>query len=117
ALGVRIAMDDFGIGQSSLSALSRLRLHEIKVDRSFISQVDTEQGAAMIGFILGLGTALGLGVVAEGVETRDTWEWLRGKGCPAIQGYYLHRPVPADEFGAWLRSNRLPHPVEHAVGS
>ncbi len=91
ALGVRIAMDDFGIGQSSLGALSRLRLHEIKIDRSFISQVDTEQGAAMIGFMLGLGSALGLGVVAEGVETRDTWEWLQGMRCPAIQGY-LHRP-------------------------
>jgi diguanylate cyclase len=117
ALGVRIAMDDFGIGQSSLGALSRLRLHEIKIDRSFISRVDTEQGAAMIGFMLGLGAALGLGVVAEGVETRDTWEWLHAMGCPAIQGYYLHRPTPADEFSAWLRSDGLPRPVEQTIGT
>jgi diguanylate cyclase (GGDEF)-like protein len=116
ALGVRIAMDDFGIGQSSLGALGRLRLHEIKIDRSFISQADTEQGAALIAFILGLGGALGLGVVVEGVETRDTWEWLHDLGCPAIQGYYLHRPVPADEFSAWLRSDTLPHPIEQATG-
>ena len=71
----------------------------------------------MIGFILGLGAALGLGVVAEGVETRDTWDWLRGMGCPAIQGYYLHRPAPAHEISAWLRSDGPARLVEQAVGA
>jgi len=67
----------------------------------------------MIGFVLGLGSALGLGVVMEGVETRDTWEWLHDLGCPAIQGYYVRRPEPADEFSAWLRGAAFPRPIEY----
>ncbi|HVA91031.1 MAG TPA: EAL domain-containing protein, partial [Chloroflexota bacterium] len=113
ALGVRIAMDDFGVGQSSLGVLSRLRLHEIKIDRSFITQADTDHGAALVSFILGLGVTLGLGVVVEGVETRETWDWLRNLGCPAIQGYYVSRPAPAAEFISWLTNRAQAHPRGH----
>ncbi len=97
-LGIRIAIDHFGTGHSSLTMLSQLRLHELKLDRGFVLRADSPTGAALISFTLGLSTTLGLSVVVEGVERQDTWEWLKILGCQTRQGYYLGRPMPAAEL-------------------
>ena len=108
-VGVRLALDDFGVGYSSLSALARLRLHELKIDRSFIQHAATARGSLLISSLLGLGANLGLNVVVEGVEEHATLEWLQSLGCPAMQGHYLSQPLSAAELVAWLRAEaRVP---------
>ena len=97
ARGVRIAVDDFGTGYSSLSRLTRLPLDILKIDRSFVEQVSGHSsGAPVIQAILGLATALGLDVVAEGVELVSQADFLRSVGCRSAQGYLYGRPVPAE---------------------
>jgi diguanylate cyclase (GGDEF)-like protein len=104
-MGVRISLDDFGTGYSSLSYLTRLPLDELKIDRSFVMNMleDTDQ-AVIVRSTIDLGRNLGLDVVAEGVENAAVWDELERLGCDVAQGYYLTRPVPADELEAWLRS-------------
>ena len=102
ALGVSISMDDFGTGFSSLSYLSQLPIQEIKIDRSFIRKLATEEDQALVAFMLGLAGALGHAVVVEGVETQAQWDWLVGLGCDAIQGYHVGKPMPADSVVPWL---------------
>lgn len=97
--GVRIAIDDFGTGYSSLSRLTRLPLDILKIDRSFIEQVDENStGAPVVQAILGLAAALRLHVVAEGVERPCQADFLRSVGCPAAQGYLYGRPMPAEDL-------------------
>lgn len=104
-LGVRVSIDDFGVGHSSLSYLQRLRVHGIKLDRSFVTKMGTHPGDAMIvRTALELGHQLGLHVVAEGVEDADTWQQLRSLGCDAGQGYHFSRPLAILDLAAWLRS-------------
>ena len=112
ALGVSISMDDFGTGFSSLSYLSQLPIQEIKIDRSFIRKLATEEDQALVAFMLGLAGALGRGVVVEGVETQAQWDWLVGLGCDAVQGYHVGKPMPADAVVPWLRAGvgRIPEP-------
>jgi diguanylate cyclase len=99
SLGVRIAMDDFGTGYSSLSYLQTFPFDKIKVDRSFVTGVDQNRGSlAIIRAVIGLGTALGLSVIAEGVETEAELEVLRREKCAEVQGYLLSRPVPVEEL-------------------
>jgi len=116
ALGVSISMDDFGTGFSSLSYLSQLPIQEIKIDRSFIRKLATEDDQALVAFMLGLAGALGRGVVVEGVETQAQWDWLVGLGCDAIQGYHVGKPMPADAVLSWLRAGlrTVPYPVHAA---
>ena len=96
ALGVRIALDDFGMGYSSLSYLDRYQMDTIKIDRSFVASMLTrERTMAIVEAIVKLGHALDLAIVAEGVETEDQLAVLSATGCSAVQGYYLGRPVPA----------------------
>ena len=116
ALGVSISMDDFGTGFSSLSYLSQLPIQEIKIDRSFIRKLATEDDQALVAFMLGLTGALGRGVVVEGVETQAQWDWLVGLGCDAIQGYHVGKPMPADAVLSWLRAGlcTVPYPVHAA---
>ena len=103
--GVRIAIDDFGTGYSSLAYLSGLPVDEIKIDRSFVAAMDENANdAAIVRSTIDLGRNLGLAVVAEGVETAETWETLRDLGCDAAQGYFLSRPVPAGALAAWLHA-------------
>jgi diguanylate cyclase (GGDEF)-like protein/PAS domain S-box-containing protein len=103
ALGVRISIDDFGTGYSSLSYLRQLPISEIKIDRSFVMNMDNcEDDAVIVRSTIDLGRNLGLKVVAEGVESEAVWQQLRRLGCTAAQGYYLTRPVPADELRDWL---------------
>jgi EAL domain-containing protein (putative c-di-GMP-specific phosphodiesterase class I) len=100
-LGVQLALDDFGTGWSSLTHLQRMPVHEIKIDRSFVAAMASESAsAAIVSSTVDLAHALGLRVVAEGIEDEATWRRLRDVGCDAAQGYHLSRPLPAAEFEA-----------------
>jgi diguanylate cyclase (GGDEF)-like protein/PAS domain S-box-containing protein len=104
AMGFRLAIDDFGTGYSSLAYLKRLPVDEIKIDRSFVMNMNVdEDDAIIVRSTIDLGRNLGLEVVAEGVETREIWERLGSLGCTIAQGDFLSRPVPAEELGDWLR--------------
>ena len=109
AIGVRLSIDDFGTGFSSLSYLTRFPIDIIKIDQSFISGLAKKPEAASITLaVIALAKALSLKTVAEGVETVEQLEFLHANGCDAIQGYYFSRPLPADQMSALLgRSTRL----------
>jgi diguanylate cyclase (GGDEF)-like protein/PAS domain S-box-containing protein len=107
-MGIRLSIDDFGTGYSSLAYLKRLPVNEIKVDRSFVMNMDEdEDDATIVRSTIDLGRNLGLDVVAEGVENEQVWDRLRTLGCTAAQGYYLSRPVPAADLAAWLAKRRV----------
>ena len=97
---VSIAIDDFGTGHSSLGRLQELSVATLKIDRSFVARLDTEPGRVLVTTMLGLAHGLGLGALAEGIETPEQLALLRGAGCRLGQGYLLGRPVPAAEIGA-----------------
>jgi EAL domain-containing protein (putative c-di-GMP-specific phosphodiesterase class I) len=102
-MGVQLAIDDFGTGYSSMAYLKILPVDELKIDRSFISQMTSSTSdAVIVRSAVDLGRNLGLRVVAEGVEDLRTWRELEALGCNAIQGYYVSRPVPAEELISWL---------------
>jgi diguanylate cyclase (GGDEF)-like protein len=113
-MGVEIAIDDFGTGYSSMAHLKTLPVDELKVDRSFVSQMTSNASdAVIVRSTIDLGRNLGLRVVAEGVEDSPTLLELDALGCDAIQGYYISRPVAADELVQWLQRQPVPqHPVE-----
>lgn len=99
AQGIGFSLDDFGTGYSSLSYLKRMPLDQLKIDRSFINEICTSANdAAIAEAIIGMGQALGLTVIAEGVETEAQSALLLRLGCTQCQGYYFGRPVPIDEF-------------------
>jgi EAL domain-containing protein (putative c-di-GMP-specific phosphodiesterase class I) len=102
-LGFRVAMDDFGTGQSALAQLKRLPLDELKIDKSFVMNMCSRKDEAIVSTAINLGHQLGLGVVAEGVEDAQTLERLRALGCEHAQGYHVSKPLPAAEFPAWAR--------------
>jgi diguanylate cyclase (GGDEF)-like protein len=102
-LGVGLAVDDFGTGYSSMAYLKALPVDELKVDRSFVGHmVSSPSDAVIVRSTIDLGHNLGLRVVAEGVETRATWETLKRLGCDTAQGYLLGKPMPAAELEPWL---------------
>ena len=100
--GIRLSIDDFGTGYSSLAYLKRLPVHEIKIDRSFITDLARHGDEMIVRSTIDLAHNLGLTVVAEGVETQSTWDRLAALGCDAAQGFYASRPAPLDEITAWL---------------
>jgi diguanylate cyclase (GGDEF)-like protein/PAS domain S-box-containing protein len=105
-MGVRIGIDDFGTGYSSLAYLKRLPVHEIKIDKSFVLHMaQDESDEAIVRSTISLGHDLGLLVVAEGVETPQTWTLLSDLGCDLGQGYYLSRPIPGNELALWLQDS------------
>lgn len=102
-LGVHLSVDDFGTGYSSLSYLKRLPVDELKLDRSFVRDIETDEGdRALASAVMGIGRSLGQTVVAEGVETLEQHQFLLQAGCPVAQGYYYARPMPAADIEAWL---------------
>jgi EAL domain-containing protein (putative c-di-GMP-specific phosphodiesterase class I)/GGDEF domain-containing protein len=107
AAGVRLAIDDFGCGHSSLAALSKLPFDVIKIDQQFVRALtdNDPQAAAIIEMILALAKTLGLGVVAEGVEKREQAEFLAARGCHAAQGFLYSPAIPADDFLRMLRQD------------
>jgi diguanylate cyclase (GGDEF)-like protein len=110
--GVKISVDDFGTGYSSLSYLRRLPVHEVKIDRSFVTNVAHDPSDLLIvRSINDLASNLSLDVVAEGVEDQGAWDQLAELGCAAIQGYYLARPMPTDELIPWLNGYHTHHRV------
>ena len=114
AMGLRLSVDDFGTGYTSLGYLRRLPINELKIDRSFVANMTTsEEDAVIVRTTIDLGRNLGLEVVAEGVEDPDVFRALAELGCDVAQGYLMSRPVPADELGEWLSG--LPECADHGV--
>ncbi len=114
ALGVRISMDDFGTGYSSLASLQDLPLDILKIDKLFIDHVaEDPRRTAFAQAIIRMGKTLGLGLIAEGVETAAQAERLQSLGCRLAQGFYFSRPVPAEEI---LRMLRTSHAMRVAGG-
>ena len=107
ALGVRIAMDDFGTGFSSLSTLQSFPFDKIKVDKSFVENIHRDERATVIvRAVLGLGRSLNIPVVAEGVETEEQRQFLRDEDCAELQGYAIGRPAPVETLGAWTNHDQ-----------
>ena len=106
ARGVDADLDDFGTGASSLRALQRLPVDEVKVDGSLVARLgEGEPGQAMVGAVISLAHSLGLRAVAEGVETAAQAEILRELGCDLAQGFFFHRPLSAEQLEALLRAS------------
>ncbi|NMG14738.1 EAL domain-containing protein [Aromatoleum bremense] len=111
-LGVRTSLDDFGTGYSSLSYLQRFSVAALKIDRSFVHEVEADPGnAAMVATIIAMAHNLGLKTIAEGVETAAELAWLRAHRCDEIQGYHFSRPLPAAEYALLLREQRTLAPA------
>lgn len=105
-MGVSLAIDDFGTGYSSLAYLSKLPVDEIKIDKSFVlDMVLDQQAAVIVRSTIDLGHNLGKKVVAEGVETLELWNLLSEWGCDTAQGYYMSKPLPADQLMQWLKDS------------
>ena len=109
ALGVRISIDDFGTGYSSLARLKDLPVHELKIDRAFVTRMQSiHSDAVIVRSTIDLARNLGLAVVAEGVEDGSVLNELSDLGCDTAQGYYLSHPAPAHEILAWLNKQQPP---------
>jgi EAL domain-containing protein (putative c-di-GMP-specific phosphodiesterase class I) len=105
-LNIPIAIDDFGTGYSSLAYLQKLPVTAIKIDKSFVKDMATNDGdIVIVRSTIDLAHNLGLVVVAEGVESADTWTRLGDLGCDLVQGYHLCRPLPAADLTAWLAAS------------
>lgn len=119
ALGAAIALDDFGMGYSSLSYLNRLPLDKVKVDRSFVADMDEVSGSKIISAVLALCNAMELDCIIEGVETESQVRQLREMGCQVAQGYLFCPPVPLRNLSTWLAGqsqNSQPPPVRKIFG-
>jgi diguanylate cyclase (GGDEF)-like protein/PAS domain S-box-containing protein len=108
AQGLRLAIDDFGTGYSSLARLKHMPVQLLKIDRSFVRDVDSDHDAqSMVSAMIALASNLGMTALAEGIETEGEWAFLAERGCELGQGYYFSRPVPAQELLAYHRRASL----------
>ncbi|WP_275783052.1 putative bifunctional diguanylate cyclase/phosphodiesterase [Pararhizobium gei] len=120
--GYRIAVDDFGMGHSSLAYLVSLRIDRLKIDRSFVTGIAaSRQNQALISALIGIGHALHIEIVVEGVETAEEAEILRMLGCRIVQGYHYGRPMPLEDIPAWIAGHRgpengRPHLTKESIG-
>ena len=106
-MGLGISVDDYGTGFSSLSYLSKLPVNELKIDKSFVMNMDTDSSNEMIvRSTIDLAHNLGLTVVAEGIESELVWNMLRSYGCDQAQGYFMSKPIPTLEFEDWLENKQ-----------
>jgi len=104
AKGVRVAIDDFGTGYTSIAHLQHLPVDIIKIDRSFVSQVERMRDQSLVRMVTDLSHDIGVEVVAEGVETETQREVLAGIGCDSMQGFLISRPIPASDILGWVRA-------------
>jgi diguanylate cyclase (GGDEF)-like protein len=111
ALGVSVAIDDFGTGYTSLAHLQRLPIDSIKIDRSFISQLEKSRGLALVRMVTVLGHAIDVTVVGEGVETPGELRALQLMGADQLQGYLLSRPLPPEALITWVRNRAVSESV------
>jgi EAL domain-containing protein (putative c-di-GMP-specific phosphodiesterase class I) len=103
--GIKLAIDDYGSGQASLAYVKDLPVHELKIDRVFVTDVDTHtKNAAIVRSTVLLCQELALKVVAEGAEREGEIAWLTQNGCDMVQGYGVAKPMPAEVFEAWVRN-------------
>lgn len=106
AQGVRFSLDDFGTGYSSLQYLKQLPLFQLKIDQSFVRDLETDSAALTIAdSIVGLARSLNLEVIAEGVETAQQLSLLQTLGCMVYQGYLFSRPLPVDAFESFVQTS------------
>lgn len=109
--GMRLAIDDFGTGYSSLAYLKRFPVDTLKIDRAFITDISSDNDdVAIVEAVLGLGKHFGMKVVAEGVEDEEQLQFLKSQGCDIAQGYFISKPMPLDEYQAWLQ--RWPYGIQ-----
>jgi EAL domain-containing protein (putative c-di-GMP-specific phosphodiesterase class I) len=105
AMGLKLSIDDFGTGYSSLAYLKRLPVDELKIDKSFVMNMESDlQDAKIVRSTVDLAHNLGLNVVAEGVENAKSWKLLAGLSCDEVQGYLVARPMPSSQFPQWARN-------------
>jgi diguanylate cyclase (GGDEF)-like protein len=113
AMGLRVAIDDFGAGYNSLAYLKHLPIQTLKIDRAFIAEIlHSSKDDAITESIIGLGHKLGVTVLAEGIEDAETWNRLRVLGCDEGQGYYLARPMPAAQLSEWIAARLATEPSD-----
>ena len=118
ALGLKLSIDDFGTGYSSLAYLKRLPVDELKIDKSFVMNMESDlQDAKIVRSTVDLAHNLGLTVVAEGMENLKAWKLLAGLSCDEAQGYLVSRPMPAELFGNWVREWMPPDTSHEWLGT
>lgn len=105
--GFRCSLDDFGYGYSSLTLLREFEIDVLKLDRSFFLNLESSRARDVIASILDMTEKLHISTVAEGIETQQQMEYIRTVNCDTIQGYYFSRPLPVEEFEAWLREFKI----------
>ena len=104
-MGIQLSIDDFGTGYSSLAYLKRLPVSELKIDRSFVMNIERDQDdVTIVKSTIELGHNLGLKVVAEGIENQNVWNILKRMGCDYGQGYYMSKPMAADKLAEWANN-------------
>jgi EAL domain-containing protein (putative c-di-GMP-specific phosphodiesterase class I) len=105
AQGIKLAIDDFGVGYSSLNYLKFMPIDLLKIDRSFIADAQFSKGSqGIINAIIAISKSMDFKVLAEGIETQESYNWLRSVGCDYMQGFYKARPMPLNDALEWLKN-------------